>query len=354
MFDDPRFREPGWVLLPLRAFLGVTFVYAGLYKLADPHYLDAASPLSVHSQMAAAAKISPIGGIVSVTASHATLFGLLIAFGELAVGLGALLGLWTRLAAAGGMALALSFFLTASWGTTPYFLGPDIYVFFAWTAVLLGGDGGVFSLQTALRRAVRREMRLPAVATRRESPETVTQVERRTLIRTGAVAGVVGGITLLVGGATAWVRQGSADDTATALGTTPTAATPSATASASARSATSSTTASPAAAAGPPSSPAPGVVIMAASAVPVGSAQPFTDPQTGGPAYLLQPKAGVFRAYSAVCTHQGCTVSADSSGFTCPCHGAVYDSSGNVLSGPAPAPLQPINVVVVNGQVRRV
>jgi uncharacterized membrane protein YphA (DoxX/SURF4 family) len=187
MFDDPRFREPGWVLLPLRAFLGVTFVYAGLYKLADPHYLDAASPLSVHSQMAAAAKISPIGGIVSVAAAHATLFGLLIAFGELAVGLGALLGLWTRLAAAGGMALALSFFLTASWGTTPYFLGPDIYVFFAWTAVLLGGDGGVFSLQTALRRAVRREMRLPAVATRRESPETVTQVERRTLIRTGAV-----------------------------------------------------------------------------------------------------------------------------------------------------------------------
>lgn len=350
MFDDPRFREPGWVLLPLRAFLGVTFVYAGIYKLADPHYLDAASRLSVHAQMAAAAKVSPIGGLVSFTAGHATFFGLLIAFGELAAGLGALLGLWTRLAAAGGMALSLSFFLTASWGTTPYFLGPDIGVFFAWSAVLLAGDGGVFSLQSALQRAVRREMRLPAVPTKRESPETAAEVDRRTLIRSGAVAGVVGGVTVLVGGATAWVRQGSADDTASSLATTPVAATPS--------TAPSSSPSAAATASGPPStaapSAAPGVAIMPASAVPVGSAQPFTDPQTGNPAYLLQPKAGVFRAYSAICTHQGCTVSADSSGFTCPCHGAVYDASGNVVSGPAPAPLQPINVVVVAGQVRRV
>lgn len=330
------------MLLPLRLFLGVTFVYAGIYKLSDPHYLDAASPLSVHAQMAAAAKLSPIGGLVSFTAGHATLFGLLIAFGELAVGLGTLLGLWTRVAAVGGMALSLSFFLTASWGTTPYFLGPDIGVFFAWSAILLGGDGAVFSLQAGLQRAVRREMRLPPVPTKRESPETAAEVDRRTLIRTGAVAGVVGGVTVLAGGATAWVRQGSADDTATGPATPSTAA-----------------ASSPAAAAaGPPSSPAPsaapGVVIMPASAVPVGSAQPFTDPQTGGPAYLLQPKTGAFRAYSAVCTHQGCTVSADSNGFTCPCHGAVYDSSGNVVSGPAPAPLQPISVVVVGGEVRRV
>ena len=336
------------MLLPLRAFLGVTFVYAGIYKLSDPHYLDAASPLSVHAQMAAAAKLSPIGGLVSFTAGHATFFGLLIAFGELAVGLGTLLGLWTRVAAVGGMALSLSFFLTASWGTTPYFLGPDIGVFFAWSAILLGGDGAVFSLQAALQRAVRREMRLPAVPTKRESPETAAEVDRRTLIRTGAVAGVVGGVTVLAGGATAWVRQGSADDTATGPATTPVAATPSTAASSSPA----------AAAAGPPSSPAPsappGVVIMPASAVPVGSAQPFTDPQTGGPAYLLQPKTGVFRAYSAVCTHQGCTVSADNNGFTCPCHGAVYDSSGNVVSGPAPQPLQPISVVAVDGQVRRV
>ncbi|HEY5185352.1 MAG TPA: Rieske 2Fe-2S domain-containing protein [Actinomycetes bacterium] len=344
MFDDPRLREPGWVLLPLRAFLGITFVYAGIYKLSDPHYLDAASPLSVHSQMAAAANMSPIGGLVSFTAGHATLFGLLIAFGELAVGLGALLGIWTRLAAVGGMALSLSFFLTASWGVTPYFLGPDIGIFFAWSAILLGGDGAVFSLQAALQRAVRREMRLPPVPTKRESPETAAEVDRRTLIRTGAVAGVVGGVTVLAGGATAWVRQGSADDP----GTTPAAASPSTAASSSAS----------AAAAGPPSTPAPsaapGVVIMPMSSVPVGSAQPFTDPQTGGPAYLLQPKAGVFRAYSAVCTHQGCTVSPDSNGFACPCHGAMYDSSGNVISGPAPQPLQSISVVVVDGQVRRV
>jgi hypothetical protein len=31
-----RLRQPGWLILPLRAFLGVTFVYASLQKLANP------------------------------------------------------------------------------------------------------------------------------------------------------------------------------------------------------------------------------------------------------------------------------------------------------------------------------
>jgi Rieske Fe-S protein len=48
------------------------------------------------------------------------------------------------------------------------------------------------------------------------------------------------------------------------------------------------------------------------------------------PAYLLQPAAGTFIAYSSKCTHQGCIVEAnqDASGFACACHGAKYDSVG--------------------------
>ena len=93
-------------LIPLRLFLGVTFVYAGVQKLADPAYLRASAPSSVQAQLAAAQRTSPIGGALSVVAHNAVLFGLLIALGELAVGAATLLGLWTRVAAAGGIALA--------------------------------------------------------------------------------------------------------------------------------------------------------------------------------------------------------------------------------------------------------
>lgn len=79
----------------------------------------------------------------------------------------------------------------------------------------------------------------------------------------------------------------------------------------------------------PSSGPASKVVATAAD-VPVGSVFKFTDPNSGMPAYLMQPAAGTFLAYSSKCTHQGCVVEAypDASGFGCACHGAKYDSTG--------------------------
>ena len=50
----------GRVLLPLRAFLGFTFCFAGLQKLANPGFFDAANPASIQSQLAGAARLSPI------------------------------------------------------------------------------------------------------------------------------------------------------------------------------------------------------------------------------------------------------------------------------------------------------
>lgn len=54
--------------------------------------------------------------------------------------------------------------------------------------------------------------------------------------------------------------------------------------------------------------------------------------------FLLR-KGNSFRAVSAVCTHLGCTVNDTQKGFHCPCHGSVFDSSGAVISGPAPKTL---------------
>ncbi|HEX5267922.1 MAG TPA: Rieske (2Fe-2S) protein [Acidimicrobiales bacterium] len=58
-------------------------------------------------------------------------------------------------------------------------------------------------------------------------------------------------------------------------------------------------------------------------------------------------------AFSATCTHQGCTVDAVQNGvITCPCHGSRFDArTGAVLTGPAPRPLPAVAVVVRNGGV---
>ena len=48
-----------------------------------------------------------------------------------------------------------------------------------------------------------------------------------------------------------------------------------------------------------------------------------------------------FTALTAICTHEGCTVSNyQNQVFECPCHGSQYSTSGSVLKGPASSPLR--------------
>src|SRR5260221_14440205 len=111
----------GWYLLPLRLFLGVTFLFAGLQKLANPDFFRSSSPVSIHAQLIGADRASPIHGLLSHLVSIAPAVGLMIALGEVAVGLGTLVGLWMRVASVAGMALSFGLFLTAGFHSSPYY-----------------------------------------------------------------------------------------------------------------------------------------------------------------------------------------------------------------------------------------
>jgi Rieske Fe-S protein len=69
---------------------------------------------------------------------------------------------------------------------------------------------------------------------------------------------------------------------------------------------------------------------------------------------LTRSAAGQVHAFSAVCTHQGCTVGVSGRTLACPCHGSVFNAdTGAVIHGPAARPLPPIEVTVRNGEVYR-
>ena len=75
--------------------------------------------------------------------------------------------------------------------------------------------------------------------------------------------------------------------------------------------------------------------LVKTSAVPVGSGVIV------GEVVVTQPTAGEFKGMSAICTHQGCTVSEIVDGtIKCPCHGSKFNLDGTVAQGPAKKPLE--------------
>jgi Rieske Fe-S protein len=80
------------------------------------------------------------------------------------------------------------------------------------------------------------------------------------------------------------------------------------------------------------------------SDVPAGGGKILADKKI----VITQPRAGSFEAFTAVCTHQGCTVSSVSGGtINCPCHGSKFSiTNGSVVGGPAPSALAPVSIKV--------
>ncbi|HUN34145.1 MAG TPA: Rieske (2Fe-2S) protein [Trebonia sp.] len=92
-----------------------------------------------------------------------------------------------------------------------------------------------------------------------------------------------------------------------------------------------------------------GTVLGEAAEIPVGGGKIFTAEKV----VVTQPTKNTYKAFSAICTHVGCTCDAVSGGtIDCPCHGAKFSiTNGAVVNGPATSPLPSRTVAIMNGKI---
>ncbi|HEY8815527.1 MAG TPA: TQO small subunit DoxD [Candidatus Dormibacteraeota bacterium] len=302
--------------IPLRVFLGLTFVYAGLQKIADAGFLDPAGATYIGAQLQGFTATSPIGFLIQWLAlPFPQLTGLAVIGAELAIGTLVLLGLATRWAAAAGALINFTFFLTASWAVQPYFLGSDSIYTVAWITLALVGDQGVLTAQRIV------------APQRAGAPKTAIGPDlarRRLLVQLGSAAAAVVWVLALLPRTR---HVGASEPT----GTGPSPST------------------SPSASPTPVASPTGTKVGTLAQLRSKGSLT-FTDPTSGDPAVAISLAGGSIVAFDTVCTHAGCPVNYDSGQhlLVCPCHGAEFDPAREaaVVAGPAPTPLAPIKVQI--------
>ena len=93
-----------------------------------------------------------------------------------------------------------------------------------------------------------------------------------------------------------------------------------------------------------------GPVLARTAEIPVGGGKVFADQQL----VVTQPSRGTFKCFTAVCTHQGCTVADVGGGaINCGCHGSRFNiTDGSVVRSPAQRPLKSKRITVKKGAIR--
>ncbi|HZM83633.1 MAG TPA: Rieske (2Fe-2S) protein [Candidatus Limnocylindrales bacterium] len=106
----------------------------------------------------------------------------------------------------------------------------------------------------------------------------------------------------------------------------------------------------PAAGAAGAAAPAAAPALGKLADIPVGGGRVFAAQKV----VVTQPQAGVVKAFSAVCTHQGCAVTEVAGGtIKCPCHGSAFRvADGSVAAGPATRPLPAAKVTLDGDTIR--
>jgi thiosulfate dehydrogenase [quinone] large subunit len=277
-------RAQSWAIRVLRAWLSITWIYAGWDKATDPGFLTKGATGFIGDQLAGYSTNSPISWLFNSLIEHATAVGLVVIFSEFAIGIATLLWIAPTSAAFGGFLMSIVLWLASTFYISPYFLGSDTAYAVLWLVYFLTLVGNRRTVDIAL--------------------------DRRGAIRIGALS--LGAVAAaLVGKAFAKVSDE-----------------PNTTVSGSSQ-------------------------IIELAKINVGETHKFAL-GNGMPAILFRTKTGVF-AYSATCTHEGCTVAYQSSNKSlyCPCHGAEFDpfKNGGVIAGPTRDALPTVKVKITGDWV---
>jgi Rieske Fe-S protein len=168
-----------------------------------------------------------------------------------------------------------------------------------------------------------------------------TAARRRTVLRAAGLAALSGGGVAVLGACSPEAEP-----------TAPTTSAPPSSAPATSAPVSSSPPAEP--------SPTPSETASESAAAPRGPSVAVSDVPVGGGVILedadyviTQPADGKFKAFSKICTHQGCPVASVKGGtINCNCHGSKYSiEDGSVENPPAPKALEEFKVTVSRGRV---
>jgi thiosulfate dehydrogenase [quinone] large subunit len=280
-----------WSVRLLRLWLGITFTYAGLDKALDGGFLNPEATTYIGKQLAGFAQQSPISPLLNKMVEHATLVGAGTMVGEIAIGLATLFGVFPFLAAIAGAGLSASLWLSSSFYVTPYFLASNTAYLILWL---------VFAL---------------SVMPRKRTVSRVLNVDRRGAIGIGVV-GLLSVAFAVVGNL--FARPARIASSAVKIVTKK-------------------------------GGGAPANAIASISDLNVGSALQIKL-ASGDPGILIRTATDAVCAFSAVCTHEGCSVDYDSVSkeLICPCHGARFDplQNGKAIGGPTRTPLTELPVEI--------
>ncbi len=139
IFGNPTW---SWIFIPIRLYLAYNWLNSGWGKFTNPKWIGDGSALQAYWQNAVAVNDAGRGAItfgwyrdflqLLLNMNAAPWFAKLVLFGELAVGIGLLLGLFTGIAAFGGTLLNLNFMLAGSASTNPLMFGFATLIVLGW------------------------------------------------------------------------------------------------------------------------------------------------------------------------------------------------------------------------------
>ncbi|MFN8535183.1 MAG: DoxX family protein [Dehalococcoidia bacterium] len=137
LFNNTRW---AWIWVPIRLFVAYQWLTSGWGKFTNPAWMDTGAALQGFWVNALKTDPRPVitydwyrAFIQTMVDLQAwTWFSKVVVFGELAVGIGLLLGLFTGIAALGGMTLNLNFMLAGTASTNPALFVIQLLIFLAW------------------------------------------------------------------------------------------------------------------------------------------------------------------------------------------------------------------------------